>query len=203
MRESHRGFIQNGFKDYGGGFPAEGRLPGGHLIQHGPEGKDVGTFIQVFAARLLGRHVSDGAHGRTVRGERGGNSFGGYAVGFFADQFGEPEIQHLANAACRQEDVSRFQVAVDNSPPVGSIQRVGDFESAAHQFTERKRTPGQAVSQSFALQMLQNEVIHAVLRANVVKLADVGVIERGNGTGFTLKAFARFQLVRAVDGGGS
>ena len=56
------------------------------------------------------------------------------------------------------------------------------------------------IHQGFALQKFQDQVVDRSLGAHVVELADVGMIERGNGPPFTLEAFPRLRLVRAMEG---
>ena len=41
-----------------------------HLIEHDAERKQIGARVQLFAARLLGRHIRDGSHGRARTGEK-------------------------------------------------------------------------------------------------------------------------------------
>ena len=48
--------------------PRECGAAGYHFVQHRAEGEQVGARIEVFAARLLGRHVCDGADRRTGAG---------------------------------------------------------------------------------------------------------------------------------------
>ena len=61
--------FQNGVEDHPRGVASERQLPGGHLIQHCPEGKQVSSSIQILASDLFRRHVSDGAKSRTRAGE--------------------------------------------------------------------------------------------------------------------------------------
>src|SRR4029077_10234894 len=62
-------FVQNGIKDGGRRVSQKGQCPGGHLVEHCAERKNVSSGIEVFAQRLLGRHVGDGAEGAARTGE--------------------------------------------------------------------------------------------------------------------------------------
>jgi hypothetical protein len=54
---------------FGGTVPAEGQLPGGHLIEDGSKREQVAPRIQFLRTRLHRRHVGDGAERRTGTGE--------------------------------------------------------------------------------------------------------------------------------------
>ena len=53
--------VQNGVEDQRRAVAAEGQRAGGHFVEHGPEGKQVGARVKFFAAHLLRRHVGDRA----------------------------------------------------------------------------------------------------------------------------------------------
>ena len=55
--------VQNGVVDHGRGRARE-RLPArGHFIEHRPEGEEVSTRVEFLSSCLLGRHISNSAHG--------------------------------------------------------------------------------------------------------------------------------------------
>jgi hypothetical protein len=100
---------------------------------------------------------------------------------------GQPEIEHLC-PGLRQHDVAGRQVAMDYSLLVGFIQRVGDRGSVAQHFFDRQRPTPKTIGQSFASQALHHQIVGAILGADVVQTADVGMRKLGDGTSFTLKA---------------
>ena len=53
--------IQNPGVDHGGSAAVEGNLSRRHLIENGSKGEQIAARIQLFSARLLGRHVRDRA----------------------------------------------------------------------------------------------------------------------------------------------
>ena len=53
--------IEYRFENKAGGSAVKRQSPGGHLIQHRPEGKQIGSCIQFLAAYLLRRHIGDGS----------------------------------------------------------------------------------------------------------------------------------------------
>ena len=72
---------------------------------------------------------------------------------------------------------------------VRGIQCVGDLDPERQEQLEiDPRPPGDALLQRGALQILHHDERAAVLLADVVNGADVGMIQRGRGSGLALKA---------------
>ena len=55
--------------------------PGRHLVEHGAEGEQIGALVEFFAARLLRRHVGDGAEHQAGAGEVLVGHFGRLGLG--------------------------------------------------------------------------------------------------------------------------
>jgi len=90
----------------------------------------------------------------------------------------------------RKQDIARFQVAVDDAFLVRGIERAADLLRVPQRFIEGKR--------AFERPSL-NEFHHQIIRPDVVEVADVRMIERGDGTGLALEAFAE-PRARSLDG---
>ncbi len=110
--------------------PAERQAPGQHLVQHAAEGPDVGALVHGPAARLfrthVGRRPDDEAVARPIRGD--GRRLRQIETGRVTGRgFGQAEVEHLHRAGRRDHDIGRLQVAVDDSPLVRRIHRVGDL----------------------------------------------------------------------------
>ena len=69
--------------------------------------------------------------------------------------------------------------------------RVRDCDCVLQSAVEWQRALLQTISQRLALDVLQDQVVHAVLVADVVERADVRVVQVGNGAGFALEPLAR------------
>ena len=112
-------------------------------------------------------------------------------------QLREAEIENL-DAAAGQDDVGGFEIAMDDALGVSGGERVGDLDGVRQHTLSSGMGPCLiSVRESVALDELHDQVI----RANVVERADVGVVERGDGLGFALKAVA--ELARGnFDGDG-
>jgi len=70
---------------------------------------------------------------------------------------------------------------------VGGVERVGNFNCKRQQHFNFQRTPGDTVLQSCTIQKLHRDKCLAVLLANVVNRANVGVVQCGCGLCLALK----------------
>ena len=68
------------------------------------------------------------------------------------------------------------------------IESLRDFCADLQNLIEGQRAFFQACGKSLALDVLHHHEVGAVLCANVVQSADVGVLQRRNGSGFAFQA---------------
>ena len=85
-----------------------------------------------------------------------------------------------------QHDVARLQVSMNDSGPMRALQRLGNFGPNFSTSLSGK-APSQPLGQRLPFQELHDEIIGSVLRANVVELADMGMIQGGDGACFTVE----------------
>ena len=98
----------------------EGQLASCHLVEHGAEGEQVGAGIQVFGLHLFRRHVTDRFQHRSGAGQvqvvRVCNGFRIAAGrGGPARHLRQAEVEYLGVTAPRDENISRFDVAMHDS----------------------------------------------------------------------------------------
>jgi hypothetical protein len=84
-------------------------------------------------------------------------------------------------AAAGDEQIGRLDVAVDDPGGVRSLERVGDFDRERQQQIDLERAPGDAMLQRRPVEELHHEECAAVLFADVVDSADVGMVQRRCG----------------------
>ena len=96
------------------------RAQGEQFVEGGAERIDVAGFIEnpAFSERLLGAHVAKRAQHVSGQGELG-----------FARNAGHAEIRHPEASDLIDEQVGRFDIAVQNSVLVGVLERVGSLDS--------------------------------------------------------------------------
>src|SRR5579872_657210 len=83
---------------------------------------------------------------------------------------------------------------------VRDLQSFCDFHSNFQQLSERQCAPAQALGERLAVEELHDEEVGTVLRADVVEMANVRMIQRGNGAGFALKTLLKLGSVGEVSG---
>jgi hypothetical protein len=75
------------------------------------------------------------------------------------------------------------------------LQSVADVAAVAQSLAERQRTLAKAIRETFAFQILHDQIADPVLRSDVVEMANVRVIQRRDGPGFAVKALFRHWIV--------
>jgi|HubBroStandDraft_5_1064220.scaffolds.fasta_scaffold41380_2 hypothetical protein len=74
------------------------------------------------------------------------------------------------------------------------FERLRDFRSNLQNLIQRHRALRQPFGQGLAFEILHDQKVGAVLRADVVKRADIGMLKCGNGFSFALHALFQFRV---------
>ncbi len=98
----------------------------------------------------------------------------------------------------RQHDVAGLEVAVDEAPAVGAVQRFGDLDADFLDLLGGQGAALEALGQRLALQQLHDQEVHAVLVAHVVECADVRVAQARDGLRLPLEALLEVRVRREV-----
>src|SRR5271169_3198692 len=91
-------------------------------------------------------------------------------------------------SALGDEDVRRLDVAMHDSSGMSGVECVGDLDGEREKDLCFQRTSRNAVSQGHAIQKFHSDERLAVLLAKIVDGANIGVVQRGCGLRFALKA---------------
>jgi hypothetical protein len=138
------------------------------------------------ARRLFRRHVA----GRTENGASDGLCHGVrevvQVVFALSQQFGQAKIEELDRPISRDQDVGRFQIAVQYAAIVSRFQRARDLDRLADGFCRRDRT-----TEWLAVDVLE----HKIARPDVVQLADVRMIQRRNRSRFVFESAEAFRVM--------
>jgi len=156
--------------------PLKREFPGDHLEESDGEGIDVGAVIDPLAEHLLRRHIDQRAGGEAFLVAR-------------ADDRRQPEIGEVRRAEAVEQDVGRLEVAVDDVPGVGALQRLGHRLPDADDLVDRQpaMTVDNPIQQRAARHIAHDDVKLALELAEVVDRQDVGVLQRGDGARLALK----------------
>ena len=95
--------------------------PGEHLVEDHAQRVQVARRADPPAGRLLGGHVPRAAQDVPGLGDGGGLGCPGDA-----------EVRDLRVSGPREEDVAGLDVAVDDAPPVGRLQRLRHLDGQLH-----------------------------------------------------------------------
>ena len=102
----------------------------------------------------------------------------GFAIALFS--FGESKVEQF-DALPGDEDIGGLEVAVRDALPVRGVEGIADLCGIFQRLVERQR----------AFERRSFDVLHdQVIWSDVVKLADVRMIERRNGLRLSLEALA-------------
>ncbi len=101
---------------------------------------------------------------RTLRGGKG-------------KDFGQPEIKNFGMAARGDKNICGFDVAMNDAFGVCGIEGVGDFDGEGDESLGVERAAGDFVFESCAFQALHGDEGAALMFADVVDGANVGMIQ--------------------------
>ncbi len=104
-----------------------------------------------------------------------------------AGDLGQSKVEDLRVPAFGDEDVRGLDVAMHDSSRMSGVECVRDFDGERQEDCFLQGTTGDAVRQGHAVQKLHGDEGMAVLFANVVDGADIGMVQGGSGLGFALK----------------
>lgn len=93
----------------------------------------------------------------------------------------DAEVEDLHDAARRQHDVGRLEIAVQHAVRVGDGERVGDLHGDGDRLPFAQRSLGEAGRQGLAFDELEDDGHAAVVFDDVVDRGDGGVREGGGG----------------------
>jgi hypothetical protein len=89
---------------------------------------------------------------------------------------------------------------MDDALRMGGVECVGDIDGDFEEAIEREKAGTEERFEIRAFEILHDDVEEAVLRADFVDGADVGVIERGGGAGFAAKTFKGLRILGGFAG---
>src|SRR6185369_16135346 len=90
---------------------------------------------------------------------------------------GQTKVENLGVSALGHENIGGLDVAVDDSLCMGGIQRIRDFNGQGEERLVFERMAGNQVLQRHAIHELHRDEGTAVVFADVVNGADIGMVQ--------------------------
>jgi len=127
------------------------------------------------------------------RGRVGRRNLAGRACG---RDFRQAEIENLGVAALGHKDVGGFDVAVDDALGMRGVEGVGDLNAERQERLKVQWPKRGHVLQRLAVEKFHGDEGFAILLADVVDGANVGMVQGGSRLRFTLKTGQRLGISR-------
>ena len=89
---------------------------------------------------------------------------------------------------------------MNDATAVGFVEAIGDLRAELQDLVERQGTFFEALGEGLAFDAFHDEIVDAVLMADVVEHANVGMIEAGNGFGFAFETLLLHGIGRKMRG---
>ena len=180
------GAMKNGSENGPGRSAPKRRRPRRHFIQHDAERIQIGARVQHFSPHLLRRHVGGRSQcaARTGEMQRVARVRDGLAHAPVvcrstgSGHLGQAKIKNFCAPAPRDKNVRRLDVAMHDPGAMRHVERVRNLSRQRDQVAHLHRPSRQVTLQSQARQKFHDDECLAVLLADVVDGADVGMVQR-------------------------
>ena len=160
-----------------------GDVAGQHFVEQHPEAVKIGAGIDFLAANLFWTHIARSAQRQAGAGHDGAG----------AESFGDAKVGQHRRAVFPEQDILRFDVAVDDAASVGVMQGIGNRPSDVQSFGQRQ-TGADALLQGIARQVLHRQIVGLLIGGDVIDGDDVRIAELGNDPAFAKKTLSEFLI---------
>jgi hypothetical protein len=113
---------------------------------------------------------------------------------------GQAKVENLGVPSIGDEDVGRFNIAVNDAFGMGRIESVGDVDAKIKETFCFQRTPENELLQRLAFQVLHHDKGPPFVIADFVNGANVGMVESRRRPGFASKTLQRLIILGDVVG---
>ena len=120
--------------------------------------------------------------------------------GFQPHHLGQPEVGDLHAALRIDEDVFRFDIAVDDAAVVGELERLADLRDDGQRLLWAEVPAALELPQVGAVHELHHQIGVSTGLAEVVDADNVRVAELGQGAGLALEALAEGRVFIGLRG---
>jgi len=110
------------------------------------------------------------------------------------DDFRKPEIEKL-DAGFREDHVPGLQISMYDASAMRLAERIRDLNPVSESLFHGERAALESLGERLPFEVLHDEEIDAVFAPNVVKRADVRVVQRRNRARFAFETLAELGVV--------
>src|SRR5438477_8399305 len=137
-------------------------MPAYHFVKHHAKTPDIGSFINVPAARLLGRHITNSPeYGPEIRLNQQQRFVSWHRRRqFLLRELCNPEVEHFHVAVRPEHDVLRFDVAMNGSRLMCGGERTRHLDRDVISFTQLHRSTSEAITQRLAFDQFTGYVMN-------------------------------------------
>jgi hypothetical protein len=117
-----------------------------------------------------------------------------------AHEFGDAEVGDFDASLAIEQDVFRFDVAVNDALLVGELEGFADAGDDRQCFLGLETAFAEELAEAGAIDVFHHQVEEAAGFAGVMDGDDIGMVEAGQCLGFAKEAFAELRVARGVGG---
>ena len=176
-----------------------GQLAGEHFVENDAERINVGAAVHPLRIGLLLRRAVTGGAQSGLRGIFRRDRFAGVGAAVrLAQHFGDAKIGDLHPAVFVEKKILRFDVAVDNAPVVGELQRVTQRRHDGQSFLRREFSRAQKLAKIRAVHKFHEQKIKSARLSEVVNGDNVGMVQGRQRLRLAREAFGEFPVAHAL-----
>ena len=111
----------------------------------------------------------------------------------------DSEVEQL-HAARRQDDVGGLDIGVNDATTMGSVESISDLSGVLERLTDRYGPLGKTVGERFTVEKLHDQVVDAIVTADIMQCADVRMIESRHRTCLVLEPLSPSRVAARITG---
>ncbi len=160
-------------------------------------------MIRNLAAHLFGCHVVRGSHHAPGFGSVAGGRGEGRGIGIGAwrfHRFGQAEVENLDGPVPCDEEIFRFEVAMNHVFAVSGGEAPGNLQGELGGLAGRQGPVCKLLAQGIPLEEFTDEVGLAVVLSHVEHHHDVRVVQRSQGAGFPFESLQALPVAGKIPG---
>src|SRR5580704_10037424 len=184
--------MQNCSRNSARGVAIEGTNASRHFIEHDSETEQISPGVEFLATNLLGRHIGHGPYCNSGFSKmqltgRIACRHGSTLSRRLLTKFRHAEVQQLDLPVFQHKDVRGFHISMDDAFLVCGIESGRDLRSHVEDLIRSERFARDEVLEGLAVQKLHGDKGIALMFADVIDGANIGVVKTGGSLRLALE----------------